>query len=402
MVMHGVSLPPPLLTPIFDRSQGLEPPRGGAALAAPAGLQRSGLTSGKLRANQDTELDRGLASTTCAATARHTDIPVHQEARRSSGVRRIHAELDGRFRTGSVLGQRYRVDGSLGRGGMGVVLAAWDLARQRPVALKLLLPCYLEDDELRERFLREAEATQRVGGNHVPQVYGLEVLEGVGPCFSMERLRGSDLAHVLDTVGSMSVEQAVPLALEACEALAAAHSVGIVHRDIKPANLFVQRSPDGRLHCKLLDFGIAKLTAEADRTRLSALTSAVASVGSPLYMSPEQMRDASRVDHRTDIWSLGAVLYEALTGRAPFDGMGAAQASIKVVLEPPPRPSTLCPGLPRGLEKVILKALSKKPKRRYRDAASFARALRRFAPQEQRQGGRWRWPLDLGRRLGFA
>lgn len=386
--MHGVSLSPTLVP---DPREGMAE-ESCLARAASQPLQHSlpgTSASGQIAPGSDTDPALGLATTTCAETVRSTT------AARSGGRVRFNArDCDGRYRVGSLLGGRYRVERVLGRGGMGVVVAAWDLARCRPVALKLLLPCYLEDDELRERFVREAEAAHRVGGENAPQIYDLEVLNGVGPCISMERLQGIDLAQTLDTLGRMQTGQAVDIALQACEALAAAHAAGIVHRDIKPANLFLARMPSGSTRCKLLDFGIAKLTTDAAPTRLSALTSATASVGSPLYMSPEQMRDASKVDHRTDIWSLGAVLYEMLTGRAPFDCAGATQATIQIMLAPPPRPSEFCPDVPRGLEKIVLKALRKKPGRRYRDAASFARALRRFSPQSA--GRRWQWPFGSG------
>src|SRR5258708_827003 len=212
---------------------------------------------------------------------------------------------------GDILAGKYRVEQVLGKGGMGVVVAATDTQLERRVAIKFLLPEYAEHKEASQRFLREARAAVKIHSEHVARVIDVGTMENGAPYMVMEYLQGTDLAGTLDERVTLPVEEAVAYVLEACDAIAEAHSVGIVHRDLKPANLFLASQPDGSIKIKVLDFGISK--AMMTTTGMDpSLTRTTSMMGSPLYMSPEQMRSAKHVDPRTDVWALGVILYESL------------------------------------------------------------------------------------------
>ena len=223
---------------------------------------------------------------------------------------------------GDVLAGKYRVERVLGSGGMGVVVAAMHLTLQERVALKFLLPEGAKKEETVTRFLREARAAAKIKSEHVARVSDVGTLESGAPYLVMEYLDGSDLSALLRRDGPLPPRDAVEYVLQACEALAEAHAVGIVHRDLKPANLFLARHAGGAPRIKVLDFGISKLTARDPSMPPDdpSMTRTRAWLGSPLYMSPEQMRSARDVDTRTDIWALGVILYELLSGKPPFDG----------------------------------------------------------------------------------
>src|SRR4051812_480796 len=210
---------------------------------------------------------------------------------------------------GQILGGKYRVDRVLGAGGMGMVVAATHLQLDERIAIKFLLPEALRNPEAVARFGREAKAAVKIRGEHVARVIDVGSFENGAPYMVMEHLDGRDLSSFIHERGAMPMSDAVDAVLQACEALAEAHALGIVHRDLKPANLFLTRRPDGTPSIKVLDFGISKLTAPgADHS----MTKTSAVMGSPLYMSPEQMTASRGVDARTDIWALGVVLYELL------------------------------------------------------------------------------------------
>lgn len=212
---------------------------------------------------------------------------------------------------GDVLAGKYRVDAVLGVGGMGIVVAATHLQLEQKVALKFLLPAAIQSPEAVERFLREGRAAVRLKSQNVAKVTDVGTLENGAPYMVMEFLHGADLAAVMAERGLLPVAEAVSYVLQACEAIAEAHSLGIVHRDLKPQNLFVTRKVDGRPLIKVLDFGISK---SMDTQSGLSLTRTSSIMGSPLYMSPEQMRSSKNVDQRSDIWAIGVVLYEI--GRA--------------------------------------------------------------------------------------
>src|SRR6478735_5774588 len=250
---------------------------------------------------------------------------------------------------GELLAGKYRIERVLGQGGMGVVVAAVHEALDERVALKFLLPEALSNKEAVARFTREARAAVKIRSEYVARVSDVGTLDSGSPYMVMEYLQGSDLSQYLERVGPLPFEEAIEYVLQCCEALAEAHSLGIVHRDLKPANLFRIIRPDGTPAVKLLDFGISKLTA-ADQS----MTQTSSMMGSPLYMAPEQMTSAKHVDARADIWAVGIILHELLTGRAPFGGDTVPELCAKILTELPPPLRQLRPEAPIGLERVIL------------------------------------------------
>src|SRR6187549_2799480 len=219
---------------------------------------------------------------------------------------------------GELLAGKYRVEQVLGAGGMGYVVAAMHEQLGQRVAVKLLVPELCENEDSVTRFLREARAAVKIHSEHVARVLDVGELTNGSPYMVMEFLSGRDLAEELDLPGELEIEVAIDYVLQASEAVAEAHSLGLIHRDLKPANLFLTHRPDGSPLVKVLDFGISKVSSP-EAAQLS-LTHTQAMMGSPLYMSPEQMRSSKDVDRRADIWSLGIILHELLAGDVPFAG----------------------------------------------------------------------------------
>lgn len=284
---------------------------------------------------------------------------------------------------GTVLADKYRVDSVLGEGGMGVVVAATDTRLDRKVAIKFLLPEYARHAEAAQRFMREARAAVKIQSEYTARVLDVGSLETGSPYMVMQYLKGCDLAQRLKDEGPLPVEEAALYVIQASEAIAEAHSYGIVHRDLKPANLFLAEQPDGSRKIKVLDFGISKVQeregVDASLTRTSSM------MGSPLYMSPEQMRSTRAVDSRTDIWSLGVIFYELVTGRLPFIADSVPELSAKVLLEEPVPLSQEAPHLPLELELIVHRALNKKVDERYPSIAEFVVELLPYAPIRARQ-----------------
>ncbi len=275
---------------------------------------------------------------------------------------------------GEVLAGRYRVERQIGRGGMGVVVAAVHLELEQRVALKFLLPSALGNQEAVQRFLREARASVKLRGEHVARVSDVGTLDGGVPYIVMEYLEGHDLGSELERRGRLPAAEATEYVLQACVGLAEAHGLGIVHRDLKPENMFLTLRPDGSPLVKVLDFGISKnLSAPGEHQ----LTSSQAVIGSPSYMSPESMRGARLADQRSDIWSLGVVLYELLSGHLPWDGGSFAEICVKIQMAPLPElePDAEVPG---GLAAVIARCLDKTPEARPQSIAELAQALAPF------------------------
>ena len=281
---------------------------------------------------------------------------------------------------GAILAGRYRVERILGAGGMGVVVAARHVQLESAVAIKFLLPHALSNPEVVARFAREARAAVRIQSEHVARVIDVGALETGAPYMVMEYLQGCDLAALVGSRGALPIGEAADYILQACEAIAEAHSLGIVHRDLKPANLFLIGRPDGSSLVKVLDFGISKTLGSSS----AAMTGTMTVLGSPYYMSPEHMSSSKNVDHRTDIWALGAILHELLTGQVPFKADTLAQLCLMVVQQPPPRLRSLRPDAPPGLEALIRKCLEKDRDRRFPHVGDFALALGEFAPARSR------------------
>jgi serine/threonine protein kinase len=290
-------------------------------------------------------------------------------------------------REGDILAGKYRVERVLGRGGMGVIVAAHHIQLDEKVALKFLLPEALGDAEAVARFAREARNAVKIKSEHVARVIDVGTLPNGAPYMVMEYLDGGDLAAWIKQRGALPIEQAIEFVLQACVAVAEAHALGIVHRDLKPANLFCIRRADGQLSIKVLDFGISKLTERIGPVQGTmtaqgmAFTKTSVLMGSPLYMSPEQMRSSKDVDAQTDIWALGVILFELITGRAPFHADSVTELAIKVNSEPTPALRSLRPDVPSGLQAIVFKCMEKDRRQRYRNVAEMALALLPFAPK---------------------
>jgi eukaryotic-like serine/threonine-protein kinase len=275
----------------------------------------------------------------------------------------------GNIQTDTVIAGRYRIERVLGRGGMGVVVQATHLYLHQLVAIKFLLPDVLHDQRVVQRFLQEAQAAVRLRSEHVARVMDVGMLDNGLPYLVLEYLEGTDLANVPRS--QLTVGRIVDLMLQACEALAEAHALGIVHRDIKPGNLFVTRRADGAPLLKVLDFGISKLPMKQER-----LTASQTVMGTSAYMSPEQMRSSRNVDQRSDIWSLGVVLHELIQGEPLFKCDELPSMVLKVVHDTLPQ---LTVQVPTGLDAVVYRCLEKDPARRFQNIAELARALAGYA-----------------------
>jgi serine/threonine-protein kinase len=280
---------------------------------------------------------------------------------------------------GDTLAGKYRVERVLGRGGMGYVVAARHNQLDQQVAIKILMPELCENEDAVARFLREARASVRIQNEHIARVLDVGTLDDGAPYMVMEFLEGRDVAKELEERHRLPIREAVDYILQAGEALAEAHALGIVHRDLKPANLFRTRRSDGSVFVKVLDFGISK--ALVPDAKAVSLTSTQGLIGSPFYMSPEQVRKPKTVDTRSDIWSLGVILHELLSGSPPFTSDTPLSILAAVVTDPPPPIRTVRDDVPVGLEAVILKCLEKEPTRRFADIAEMAHALKPYAPE---------------------
>ena len=270
---------------------------------------------------------------------------------------------------GDTLAGKYQLIRKLGEGGMGVVYEAMHTRIQQRVAIKMLLPDVLDLPEVVPRFEREARAAGKLRSDNTARVLDVDLGENGLPYMVMEFLDGTDLGKVVEQNGALPVAEAVDYVLQACSAMAEAHSVGVIHRDLKPSNLFVTNEHK----VKVLDFGISKL--ENDQEARVTATQTV--VGTPLYMSPEQVRSAKHVDARSDIWSLGIILYELLTGRTPFEGSTTAAAAAICIDQPPPL-AQFRRDVPPDLERAILTALQKEPGARFANVQLLAQAIAPF------------------------
>jgi len=278
---------------------------------------------------------------------------------------------------GAVIDGRYQILRSLGHGGMSTVFVARDERLGRDVAFKVLEPNLAHSREVVKRFVNEARTLARLDSPHVVRVLDTgttpELHDLPLPYMVLELLHGEDLRAYGERPRVPSVTQAVGYMLQACEGLAAAHAAGVIHRDLKPENLFIERQLDGRELVKLLDFGIARSPVS-----LNGLTQSGATIGSPRYMSPEQLSDASAADVRSDIWSLGVVLYELLAGVPPFRAQSTLELCSQILMRKPVRLDRARSDVPRGLAQVVHRCLELEPERRYANVGELARALAPF------------------------
>ncbi|MBI4705239.1 MAG: serine/threonine protein kinase [Deltaproteobacteria bacterium] len=288
---------------------------------------------------------------------------------------------------GDVLAGKYRVDRVLGVGGMGVVVQAWHLQLDERVAVKFLLPEMGANQEALARFEREARAAFKIKSEHVARVSDVGKLDSGAPYMVMEFLAGADLASLIERNKTLPIHDAVEYVLQAAEAVAEAHTIGIIHRDLKPENLFLIERADGSPCIKVLDFGLSKVRrAPGDSSmRSRALTATQQVMGTPQYMSPEQWMSAKDVGPSTDLWALGVIIYELVTGVQPFQREQLAQMCSAILNAPHPLMSTYRPDVPPALENVVARCLAKRPEDRFPNVAELALALAPFTTQRGQQ-----------------
>jgi serine/threonine protein kinase len=281
-------------------------------------------------------------------------------------------------KAGDLLAGKYRIERVLGQGGMGIVFAANHELLGVRVAVKCLLTDIATSTEAVTRFVNEAKNAARIQSDNVARVMDVGTLEGGRPYMVIEFLEGDDLSKLLEQRGVLPVQEAVDYVLQALEGLAQAHSIGIVHRDLKPANLFLVKRQDRTMQVKVLDFGISKATNPLGEGS-GAMTSTKALLGSPYYMSPEQLRSSKSVDARADIWSVGIILYELLTGSPPFAGDNFGELFAAILEMDAPSLLAKRPDINPQFEHVVMRCLQRKPDNRYSNVGELASALAPFA-----------------------
>ncbi len=280
---------------------------------------------------------------------------------------------------GDILAGKYRVEAVLGHGGMGVVVAAVHRDLGQRVALKVMFSSARRSKDAVARFLREAQTASMLRSEHSVRILDVGRLKRGEPYIVMEFLAGANLAQVLASRGPLPPSEAVDHVLQACEAIAEAHRIGIVHRDLKPANLFLTVRADRSPCVKVLDFGVSKVAWLAAEGFVPDLTATMELMGTPMYMSPEQVRASKAVDPRMDIWALGVVLYELMAGQPPFWADTLPAISARIVGDPPTPLRVLRPDIPAPLEAVVLRCLEKEAAARPQSVLDLARALAPFA-----------------------
>lgn len=304
--------------------------------------------------------------------------------RRTRMGKELRAFRSGRFNDpliGTRMGDgdppRYVVKERIGQGGMGAVYGAEDTRMGNPVAIKVLFDSVAaEDDTYVERFRREATTASRIQSPHVVNITDLGLTPTGTPFFVMEHLEGVDLGNVILNKGHLSVENTIHIIAQALEGLGEAHAQGITHRDLKPENIFLVAKNGGHPLVKLLDFGLAKVAHEARRAgEESDLTMIGQTLGTPQYMSPEQVRGGI-IDHRADIYSVGIILYEMLTGHVPFDHENALRILDMHSGQDPISPLSINPKIPKSMEGIILRALEKDPGARFQDTTEMLETIR--------------------------
>ncbi len=295
----------------------------------------------------------------------HVSIPVEPTDEESAA-----------FGVGSLIGDKYVVERTLGSGGIGVVVVARHRELGQRVAIKYLREPGRTISAVVERFRREARIAAQIRSEHVVRVQDVGEVAGT-PFFVMELLEGLDLGDVI-AGGGITTRRAVDYVLQACEGLAEIHAIGITHRDVKPENLFLVEDRVRGSILKIIDFGISKVPPTPTNDGLACVTSEGDRCGTPPYMSPEQLGLGGEVDCRTDVWALGVVLFELLTGEVPFHGEDVPHLFVNILMKPPRRPSSAAPGMPVGLEAAILRCLEKDANKRFQNVAELADSLAPF------------------------
>lgn len=275
---------------------------------------------------------------------------------------------------GELVAGRYRVGQIIGAGGMGVVYKAEHIELSRPVAIKVIRPDIARNGSVWRRFAREARALAALHNKHVIRIHDAGTLDSGLRYLVMDLLVGSDLSRLIQKGGALPPSTAVDYVIQVCSALGDTHRLNIIHRDIKPANIFLARYRANEPIIKLLDFGVALFLDDAGQRTLPGH-----GVGSAQYLSPEQLRDPRAVDQRTDIWAVGLLLFELLSGHSPFQGLNPAQTYLSIALGPLPRIQDACPGLPAELAAVIHRCLEVDPARRPQSADELTLALEPFS-----------------------
>jgi serine/threonine protein kinase len=278
-------------------------------------------------------------------------------------------------RPGAILDQKYRIEHSITEGGMGAVYAARHVQLGMKLAVKVILPRLVGEDEAIRRFGREARAAAKITNDHVVRILDVGELQSGAPYMVMEFLEGQNGATYLEVHAPLSIDDVIDFAVQACTALAAAHALGIIHRDLKPSNLVFVPRPNGRPLVKVLDFGLSKIVS-ADGHESASLTKSGWGLGSPAYASPEQWRDSRRADKRSDIWAIGVILYEFSTRAVPFNGPNVALMGMNVAGADPIPPRELRADIPADLERIVLKCLAKNADDRFQHVEALSKALR--------------------------
>jgi serine/threonine protein kinase len=286
---------------------------------------------------------------------------------------------------GQMVAGKYRIEKVLGSSGMGVVYLAEHTEIGQRVAIKFLLEGAKNPQAL-ARFKREARVMAKVKNKHAVRIVDVGQLDAATPYIVMEYLEGQDLSSLTRSLGQLSIPFTCDVLMQVCEALASAHQAGVVHRDLKPSNIFLTAQSDGTQHVTVIDFGVAKL--RDDREKSEEVTQTSTLVGSPRYMSPEQISGGRNIDHRVDVWALGVIMQEMLTNERVFKGDGVGMLLVAIATQAPAPVRQYLPTVPPELEQLLARTLDKDPASRTPNVAAFARVIAGFVPGSQARLGR--------------